>query len=288
MVTRTREIGRTAASYIDVLKPRETSLLTLIGVGAAIIAGGGTPPLGTTLIALVAILIGSAGCNSLTNYLDREVDARMQRTCRRALPSKRIDPPEKMLPLAVGLVIAALVIAWYLHPLCFLFGAIGALASVVWRKTWLCVPLGIVAGLSPVLIGYLAISHHLDLTILFMCILIAIWIPLHVWSVMIANREDYLQAGVCYFPVSREVKPVIKILLCLSLLLSAGAIALYFIGNFGWLYLGVAIVLSILMVYANIRLIWTSASLDAWKVYKLSAFPYLGLIFLAMCIDLLV
>jgi len=50
----------------------------------------------------------------------------------------------------------------------------------------------------------------------------------------------------------------------------------------------VALVLGFLMVYANWKLLLSTASRDAWKVYKLSAFPYLGLIFLAMVIEILV
>ncbi len=273
-------------SYIEVLKPRETSLLTFIGVSAAIVAAGGYPRLAPLSLALVAILLGSGGCNGLTNYLDREVDARMRRTCRRALPSKRIDPPERMLPFAGGLVIIGLVLAWLLDPLCFLFGAIGTIAALTWRKRVTCVFQGTVAGCAPVLIGYLAISHRLDLTIAFLCILIAAWIPLHVWSIMLANREDYLQAGISYFPLSREINLVIKVLLGLAVVLLSASIGLFLVADFGWLYLGAAVVLGILMIYSAIRLLLSGASRDAWRVYKLSAFPYLGLIFLAMCVDI--
>ena len=77
-------------NYIEVLKPRESSLLTFIGLCTAIIAGEGYPPLDRLLLAGVTILLASAGANGLTNYLDRNVDAQMQRTRNRALPSKRI------------------------------------------------------------------------------------------------------------------------------------------------------------------------------------------------------
>jgi heme O synthase-like polyprenyltransferase len=39
------------------------------------------------------------------------------------------------------------------------------------------------------------------------------------------------------------------------------------------------------MIFANLRLLYSANSKEAWRVYKLSAFPYLGLIFLAMCLD---
>jgi len=279
-------MGRRIGKYIEVLKPKETSLLTFIGVCAAVVAGGGRPELSLLLLALIAIALGSGGCNGLTNYLDRDVDAKMRRTQHRALPSKRIFPPQKVLPLVITLVASALTLAWFLHPLCFLFGAVGVAAAVMWRKTGATHLLGIVSGCAPVLVGYLAISHQLNLTILFMCLLIAVWVPLHVWSLMTSHRDDYLQAGVRIFPVTWETNDAIKVLVALSVLLYAISLALYHFSDFGILYLVVANMLGIAMVVTTLRLLGSGASRDAWRVYKLTAFPYLGILFLTMGIDL--
>ncbi len=279
-------IYQTVKNYIEVLKPRQSSLLTFIGVCAAIIAGGGYLSLKLLLIALT-ILLTSAGANGLTNYLDRDVDARMQRTKHRALPSNRIYPPEKVLPLTIGLVIVGLVLAWQLHPFVFLAGLGGSIVAATWRKKVTCVyPQGVIASCAPVLMGWFAIEPTFSWEILFLCLLIAIWLPLHVWSIMIANREDYLDAGISYFPMSWAVKDAVKVLLAFSLVLYAASIGLYFIGGFAWLYLILANLLGITMVYAGLRLVVSSASQDAWRLYKLSAFPYLGLIFLTMSLDI--
>ncbi|OGO02727.1 MAG: hypothetical protein A2Y59_02055 [Chloroflexi bacterium RBG_13_52_14] len=277
--------GKGIIDYITVLKPRETVLLAFIGVCSAIVAAQGHPALDVLALALVTIALGSAGANALTNYLDRGVDARMKRTHLRALPAQRIVPAKRALAWSVFLIIAALGLAWYLHPLCFVFGLVGTIAASVFRKKVMCVIQGGIAGCAPVLIGYVAVTHQLDITILFMCILIAVWIPLHVWSVMIANREDYLQAGVAYFPVTWKVRDAIKVLVILSVLLYAASIALWFYANLGWLYFAVANILGIVMVYADYRLLKSGLNRDAWKLYKLSAFPYLGLIFIAMCLN---
>ena len=134
--------------------------------------------------------------------------------------------------------------------------------------------------------GWFAVKPAFGWEILLLCILIGVWVPLHVWSVMIANREDYLSAGLGYFPMSWEVRQSVKVLLVFSLVLYFASIALYFLGNFAWLYLILANILGIAMVYSSSRLTISSASRDAWRLYKLSAFPYLGLIFLAMCLDI--
>lgn len=103
-----------------------------------------------------------------------------------------------------------------------------------------------------------------------------------------ANRDDYLNAGLNYFPLRLEVKTVVKILLALSLLLYSVSMLFYLAGEAGLLFLVIANILGILMVYANTRLLFSLTSKAAWQVYKLSAFPYLGVIFLSLCLDILI
>jgi protoheme IX farnesyltransferase len=272
--------------YIGILKPIETSLLTFIGICSAIIAAAGHPSAKVFFLTLIAIGLGSAGSNGLTNYLDRDVDTRMMRTSNRALPSRRIDPPQKVLPLIIGLILMGLALAWVLNPLCFLVGLIGVIASSVWRKTISCTFLGIVAGCTPVLIGWFAVSPAFDTRVLLLCGLVAIWTPIHVWNVMIANREDYRGAGLNYFPLSWQVKDVVKILFGLSILLYLVSMLIYVAADFHLVYLIVANILGALMIYANARLLFSRTSMAAWQVYKLSAFPYLGIIFLVMSLDI--
>lgn len=271
---------------MEVLKPRETILLIFIGISAAVIAGGESLTLSRLLLALAAVGLGSAGVNGLTNYLDRGVDARMERTRNRVLPCQRIEPAEKVLPLVIGLVLVALGLARLLHPLSFVFGLTGTITALVWRKTVLCPFLGAVSGSAPVLVGWFAINPEPSLRLILLVALVLLWVPLHVWSLMLAYREDYLRAGIGYFPLSWGVRDAVKVLLVLSLLLYVLSLTLYSVADFGWLYLVMANVLGIVVIYASVRLVISAASQDAWKVYKLSAFPYLGLLFLTMMLDI--
>lgn len=281
-------LKRTSATvwqYIRVTKPRESSLLVFIGLCAMIVAGDGLPATGRLLLTLAAITLGSGGVNGLTNYLDRNIDVRMQRTNCRPLPTKAIDPPEKALVFCLVLTAVALGLAWLLNPWCFVAGLVGTISAVVMRKTVVCPFLGSISGCAPVVIAWLAVKPQFGYELLVLCLLVCIWIPLHVWSVMLANREDYIQGGVKYFPLSRETRQSVKVLFLLTLPLAAASIVFYFTSGLHWLYLGTAVTLSLGMIYANVRLLFSADSRDAWKVYKLSAFPYLGIIFLAMCLD---
>jgi protoheme IX farnesyltransferase len=204
-------------AYLDLIKPGETSLLTFTGIAAALIAAGGKPPLSLLGWIFLALLAGSAAVNGLTNYIDRDIDALMERTKYRALPSGRIYPPQKSLPFLLSLLVIGLVVAWLLNPLCFLFGVIGALLAVVARKTAATHLLGTLSSTSPLLIGWIAVTGSLNVSVLVLAILIVFWVPIHAWSLMLAYREDFLQAGVKIFPLNRPpiAKRITFILACL-------------------------------------------------------------------------
>ena len=275
-------------NYLEVLKPLPSVLLAFIGVTTAVIAGEGQLSI-RLVIVLAAVLIASAGANGLTNYLDRDIDARMQRTSCRVLPSRAIYPASRVLPLIIGLIVAGLVLAWFLHPYVFLADALGTMVAATWRKKVTCVyPQGVIASCAPILMGWLAINRSLSWELFLLCVLVAAWLPLHVWSVNIAHRDDYRQAGLNYFPINLEVRDSVKLLFVFSLVLYAVSIALYFIGDYAWLYLVLANILGIVMVYAGFRLARSHDSKDAWRLYRLSSFPYLGMLFLVMCLDIII
>lgn len=274
-----------ARNYIEFVKPRETVLLSLTGVAAAVLAAKGSPELNRLLWVTLAVMIGSAGSNGTTNYLDREVDAKMERTRHRPLPSRRIFPPEKSLVWSVVLLAMGLAIAWFLDPWCFVIGLGGSFLAVIARKSSITHILGIGSSCAPALIGWVAIEHSVGPVILIICLMIALWVPIHVWSVMVSYRDDYLQAGVNIFPLTQEIGTVAVILLVLTVCLYAGSIALYLTGHFSLVYLVIANVLGVNVLWASLNFVLNSTQANAFKVYKLSAFPYLGLLLVGMCVD---
>ncbi|HSW57556.1 MAG TPA: UbiA family prenyltransferase [Dehalococcoidales bacterium] len=273
--------------YLSLIKPRETSLLVFIAMVAAFLAGNGTLPFERAGLIFLAVLLASAGANGLTNYLDRHFDARMERTRRRVLPSGRLYPAENALYFCLALSLAGLVLAWILHPLVFAADLAGTLAAVVYRKRATCVfPQGMIAGCAPILMGWLAVSPQVSWQLLCLCILIALWLPSHVWSIMLAHQEAYRQAGLAFFPINRHFKFVTRLLLVFSIGLVLASVGLYLASDLGWLYLGVALIAGLMMVYASWRLTCSLSSRAAWTLYKLSSYPYLGLLFLTMALDI--
>lgn len=276
---------RALPAYLDVLKPRETGLIAFLGLATAVVAGGGRPPLDRLVLGTVAVAIGAAGVNGLTNYLDRDVDALMERTRHRALPSGRIRPAEKVLPYAGGLTALALFLAWLLNPWAAVAGFGGTVASLMGRKTSFTHLLGGLAGAAPVAVGWLAVEPGPSPTLLFLVLLVMGWVPLHVWSLMLAYREDYLRAGLRLFPVSWRVADAVKVLWGLCFLLYGISLAGYLMAPLGALYLAAANLLGLGLVYAGYRLWRGQGEGDAWRLYRLLTYPYLGIMFVVIMLD---
>lgn len=272
-------------AYIEAVKPRETLLLAFIGATSSIVGAGGFPKPLIFTKSLAAVLLASAGVNGLTCYLDREWDARMSRTKARPLPSRRIYPAEKLLPFVVSLTLTGLALGYAVHPLVALAGAVGTITAIVARKTWITHYLGIASSLAPVWMGWLAVNRRVDWGLISISAMVAIWVLIHVWSLMLAYRDDYLHAGLNIFPVNAGIPFSANSLLFLSLLLVASAYGVYVGGDFGILYAAAAAVLSPVVVLAGLILARARNGKTAWLLYKFSAFPFLGLMFLSMAID---
>jgi protoheme IX farnesyltransferase len=194
--------------------------------------------------------------------------------------------PREALTWALFLIVAGLVMSWFVHPYAFAADLVGTIAAAFFRKRVICVfPQGAIASCAPVLMGWFAVNIHFTMETALLCLLICAWLPLHVWSVMVSNRDDYIGAGVIFFPMNVTVRAAVSVLLVFALVLNVTAIWLYFAAGFATLYLLVALIMGAAMLYATVRLVSSHTSKDAWKLYKLSSFPYLGIIFVAMCLS---
>ena len=99
------------AVYYELTKPKIWYLLVFTAFGAAFTASniyGIEISPATWVLMLFSVAAGSAAANTLTNYHDRDIDAIMERTKDRPIPSGRITPENAR---NFGLVLAAISLA---------------------------------------------------------------------------------------------------------------------------------------------------------------------------------
>ena len=286
---------QTLKNYVEVTKPPIVFLLVFTSLATMIVAWSQTlrPLTPTVLIsAIVAITAASAGCDTLTSYVDRDIDKIMKRTKHRPIPSGRIAPSRA---LAWGLFLAALglVVAYWINPLSFVWIALGVLDNVVVyslllkRRSSLNIILGGVSGGLPVMFGWSAVTNSISLLPILLAALVVLWIPGHIWSLAIFTKDDYKRASVPMLPVVTKLKTALRCIVSTIVLMIPFSLWIFFAGHFGPVYLAVAILFGAWVLYINLKLFIHPNDEMAYRAFKVSS-PYLFALFCGMVIDSLV
>lgn len=283
---------KTLKNYIEVTKPPIVFLLVFTSVATMIVAWRHTLfPLSPALfaIATVAITVSSAGCDTLTSYVDRDIDAVMQRTMNRPIPSGRITPSKALI---WGLFLAGLglILAYSINLLSFIWIALGVIDNVLVyslllkRRHPLNIILGGISGGLPVMFGWSTVTNGVELLPVLLASLVVLWIPGHIWSLAIFTKEDYKRAQVPMLPVVTNLGTALRCIVSTIVLMIPFSLWIFFEGGLGLIYLGVAFVFGVWVLYINVRLFQHPDDKMAYRAFKVSS-PYLFALFFAMIID---
>ena len=287
-IDRTREAGL-ARDLIALTKPRIISLLLVTTIAPMFVAG--TPSVWLVVLVAVGGYLMAGGANAVNMYLDRDIDDRMVRTRLRPIPSGRMAPPAV---LAFGVMLscaATWMLARFVNVLTAALALAGFYFYVFIYTRWLKrstphnIVIGGAAGAFPPLVGWAAVTNSIDLSALYLFLIIFYWTPPHFWALALLKQRDYGNAGVPMAPLvwgERETKDQ---MLWYTLILIPMTLLPVAFGAFGWLYFMSALVLGVMLLVGVLRVRsaaqWTKA---AWKVYKFSLL-YLALLFVAMVVD---
>ena len=283
--------GSSVSNYWRLTKPRIWGLLVFTGLVAMVVAyretPGSTLSPGLILITGIALILGSASADVLTNYHDRDIDAMMKRTMKRPIPAGDISPGAA---LVFGLPMAALSVAiplFLINALAAGFMLLGLLGNVVVysllmkRRSWLNIVLGGFSGGMPVLVGYSAVGNPFSPIALYMSVLVMVWIPAHIWSLAIFSREDYEAAQVPMLPVVFGDRVAAVCVAATSAVLTILSVLIFLFTPVGIFYTVTALALGGLVLGYSAKLAVDRAQSTAWTLFKITS-PYLMLLFLVL------
>jgi protoheme IX farnesyltransferase len=280
--------------YIEVTKPSTVALLVFTCIGAMVAAGGvGGLSLRGWALALIAITAGCAAADTLTCYIDRDIDALMDRTKGRPLPGKRISPPEKALIWGLFLAALALGLSFLFNPLAAFWMFLGLFDNVVIysllakRRSCTNILLGSISGGMPALFGWAVVQGNVTWTPVLISLLVLTWTPNHIWNLAIRYREDYARANVPMLPVIVSLRRAITLIVMSVVLMVIESLLLGTVGGFGPIYFSVAILGGVASLVGHAYLYRKPTERNAWLMFKLSSL-YLALLFTGMMIDKLI
>jgi protoheme IX farnesyltransferase len=280
--------------YIEVTKPSTVALLVFTCAGSMVAAGGvGELSLGGWALALVAISAGCAAADTLTCYIDRDIDALMDRTKGRPLPGRRIDPPQKALVWGLFLAALSMGLSFLFNPLAALWMFLGLFDNVVIysllvkRRSCTNILLGSISGGMPALFGWAVVQGNITWTPLLISLLVITWTPNHIWNLAIRYREDYARANVPMLPVVTNLKRAVNLIAMSVAFMVVESLLLGVVGDFGPIYFTVAILGGIVSLIGHAYLYLRPTERNAWLMFKLSSL-YLALVFTGMIVDRLI
>ena len=296
------------AVYYELTKPKIWYLLVFTAFGAALTASNiydiEISP-ATWLLMLFSVAAGSAAANTLTNYHDRDIDAIMERTKDRPLPSKRIYPAVKARNFGLALAGISLVLAFGISFTTTLeqgawatafiaFGLVNNIiiySYVLKRNSRTNIILGGLCGGSPPMIGWVAVSMSDLWTMgLAMAGLVFIWIPMHIWALTLHFKEDYNRVNVPMLTAVQSEKTSARAIAISTVVMVLFSIAPFFITTqsgeemVGAVYLWTAIASGALMLGLSAWVIVKPMEKAAWTLFKFSS-PYLAVLFIALMVD---
>ena len=296
------------AVYYELTKPKIWYLLVFTAFGAALTASNiydiEISP-ATWLLMLFSVAAGSAAANTLTNYHDRDIDAIMERTKNRPLPSKRIYPATKGRNFGLALAGISLVLAFGISftttfeqgMWATAFIAFGLLNNVLVysyalkRNSRTNIILGGLCGGSPPMIGWVTVSMSDLWTMgLAMAGLVFIWIPMHIWALTLHFKEDYNKVNVPMLTAVQSEKTSARAIAVSTVVMVLFSIAPFFLTTesgeemVGGVYLWTAIASGALMIGLSIWVIGKPMEKASWTLFKFSS-PYLAVLFIALMVD---
>lgn len=205
----TRDLQGTALGIVQLTKPAVTRLVMVTAVGGALVAPSPIEPLRLVVTLLgTAMVVGAA--NSLNMFLERDVDALMERTRQRPLPSGRVAP-ETALGLGVLSAVAGLaVLSFSVSPLTGFLAATALLSYVLVytplkRVTPYALHVGAVPGAIPPLIGYASVTGRVDAQALSLFAVLFVWQLPHFIAISLFRRDEYARAGLRVHGAVRSV-----------------------------------------------------------------------------------
>ena len=277
-------------------KPRIIELLLVTTFPVMFLAERGVPGIGLIVATMVGGVLAAGSANALNCYLDRDIDAMMDRTAHRPLVTGTISPRSAVI---FGSVLGLAAVVWLLllvNPVsAALAGAaialyVGFYTVVLKRRTAQNIVWGGVAGCMPVLIGWSAVTGSLAWPALILFLVVFFWTPPHYWPLSMRFKDDYAKAGVPMLPVVAQDVAVGRRIVAYSWLTVATSLLLIPVAPMGWVYTATAVVSGAVFLVEGHRLARRAArgisgsALGAMRLFHFSI-SYLTLLFLGVAVD---
>jgi heme o synthase len=277
--------------YLELCKPRVVALMTLTAVVAMFLAAPpGQLPLRILIFGSIGITL-AACCGGVVNQLiDRHIDAIMARTKQRPVASGRVKPWQAWIWAGLLLLFSMIILMTWVNALSALLsfmamvGYAGIYTLFLKRATPQNIVIGGLAGAMPPLLGWTAVTGHIEVLGILLVLIIYTWTPPHFWALAIHRHADYAKANIPMLPVTHGLPLTRLSILLYTLLMVVMTYFPFLINATGIIYLIGISVLNIIFLYYALAVYLNKNPRLPYSTFRYSII-YLMLLFLLLLLD---
>ena len=240
---------------------------------------------------LIILLIGgflvTGASNGFNQIMERDLDALMKRTAQRPLPDNRMSTREGLWLALLMATLGVTLLTVFVNFLCAILAALSlVLYTLVYTPSKQVTPwsvfLGAIPGATSPMLGYIAVTNHIDFDALLLFGIQFIWQFPHFWAIAWVLDEDYSRAGFKMLPSKggRTKESAFQALVYSASLLPIGILPYTMHRVNGWATI-IIIVAGIIFTLQAIRL-YKQCSVEAARKLMFGSFIYLPVVQLAM------
>ena len=279
--------------YNTLTKPRVIQLIVFCALIGMVLAVPGVPSLADIRLGAIAcfgIWLVAGAAAAFNCLVEKAIDARMKRTSWRPTATGDIaDYETAMLSLVLGILGSVVLYVW-VNPLTMVltfgtFVGYAVIYTVILKPlTPQNIVIGGASGAMPPVLGWAAMTGDVSPEALILFLIIFLWTPPHFWALALYRVEDYKKAGLPMLPITHGNEFTRLQILLYTFVLMAACLMPFAYRMSGWLYLVVAIVLSLWFCFYAYALWRNYSDALARKTFRFSLY-HLSFLFLALLID---
>lgn len=231
-------------TYYRLTKPGIIYGNTLTAAAGFLLGSDGDIDFLGLLAALVGTALVIASACVINNYIDRDIDAKMARTKKRALVSGKVTGLQALAYAGVLGAAGFAVLATQTNLLTLCIGIIGFVDYVVFytwskRRTVFATLIGSVSGATSITAGYTAATNMFDIGALLLFLAMVLWQMPHFYAISLFRKGDYAAAGIPVLPIVKGVHHTKSQILIYIVAFAAAIAALTIYNVTGYTFLAV-------------------------------------------------
>ena len=281
------------AQFYALTKPRVVQLIVFCALIGMVLAVPGIPTwldVRLALIACAGIWLVAGAAAAFNCLVEQHIDAKMRRTAWRPTARGELSNPLTLAFSGTLCAAGSLILYIWVNPLTMwltfaTFVGYAVVYTVILKpRTPQNIVIGGASGAMPPVLGWAAMTGSVGPEALILFLIIFLWTPPHFWALALYRVEDYRKSGLPMLPVTHGNEFTRLQVFLYTLILFAACLMPFIFRMSGWLYLVVAVVLSIGFSGYAWRLWKNYSDALARKTFRFSLI-HLSVLFAALLLD---